>query len=305
MSTGIDKQIVLAYYQKMTDEQIITALMKDAKGLTPEALEIVKGEVMRRSLDPGLIKHVDDQQAEYEPARKVYDPEACPVEEENRMSLESSFQLLSDIFGRDNSRERRILVPDSSHFPVLYDGSELSAFQTLEIIAHQMEVPLENIALDFYDDVIREITEGSPGGLYYGMGDNGQFEISIVRSLLEAPENMVATLAHEVAHIKLLGENRLEENDEPLTDLTTIFFGLGIFNANAAFQTFADAKYFGWSASGYLTQMEWGYALALFAELRGEYQPAWAKHLCTNVQADFRQGQKFISNNREKVSVTF
>jgi len=84
---------------------------------------------------------------------------------------------------------------------------------------------------------------------------------------------MVAVLAHEIAHIKLPGENRMEENDERITDLTTIFFGLGIFNANAAFQTFADSKYYGWSQSGYLTQMEWGYALSLFAFVREEQEP--------------------------------
>ena len=65
------------------------------------------------------------------------------------------------------------------------------------------------------------------------------------RKWLDEPENMVAVLAHEIAHIKLPGESRMEENDERITDLTTIFFGLGIFNANAAFQTFADSKYYG------------------------------------------------------------
>lgn len=51
---------------------------------------------------------------------------------------------------------------------------------------------------------------------------------------LDEPEHMIATLAHEIAHIKLLGENRMEENDEIMTDLKTLFFGLGVFNANAA-----------------------------------------------------------------------
>jgi hypothetical protein len=110
---------------------------------------------------------------------------------------------------------------------------------------------------------------------------------------------MIATLAHEIAHIKLLGENRMEENDETITDLTTIFFGLGIFNANAAFQTFNDSKSYGWSRSGYLTQMEWGYALSLFAYIRKEQQPQWADYLCKNVKADFKQGQNFISANED------
>ena len=303
MGSGIDKQFIIDYYKGMSDEQITDALTKDVKGLTAEAQEIVKEEIKRRNLNPEIIKAVEVQQETYIHVPKAYDPDGAPVGEEERIWLESSFQLLLNLFGKDETQKRNVLTPNSTHFPVRYDGSERSALETLKIIADQMEVPAEKIMLEFYDDNIRRITTGSPGGLYWGKGESGNFEIAIVRKLLNEPENMVATLAHEIAHIKLLGENRLEENDEPITDLTTIFFGLGIFNANAAFQTFTDSRYYGWSKSGYLTQMEWGYALSLFAQIRKENQPEWANHLCTNVKADFRQAQNFISNNRDKISI--
>jgi hypothetical protein len=106
---------------------------------------------------------------------------------------------------------------------------------------------------------------------------------------------MVATLAHELAHIKLFGEGRLTENDEQLTELTTIIFGLGIFNANASFTTFRDFRSQGWQKQGYLTQMDWGYALALFARLRQQTDPAWAEHLCKNVRSDFLKSQLYLS----------
>jgi hypothetical protein len=48
-------------------------------------------------------------------------------------------------------------------------------------------------------------------------------------------------LAHEFSHIKLLGENRMQENHEHLTDLFTVVFGLGIFNANASFKEIKTA----------------------------------------------------------------
>jgi hypothetical protein len=85
----------------------------------------------------------------------------------------------------------------------------------------------------------------------------------------------------------------MEENDEKITDLATMFFGLGIFNANAALKT----SNHGWSAAGYLTQMEWGYAFALFANFRNETSPSWLDHVCTNVKADYWQSQRFIANN--------
>lgn len=305
MSSEIDKQVVLDYYQKMTDEQITNALTKDLKGLTMEAQEIVKEEIRRRNLNPDFIKVVDVQQEAYIHIPKEFDPYGCPVEEEARIWLEKSFLFLLNIFEKEKTLERIILIPSKEHFPIRYDGSEKSALETLKIIAKQMEVPIENITLDFYDEDLMNITEGSPGGLYSENNSTGKFEISIVRKLLDEPENMVATLAHEVAHIKLMGEKKLHENDEKITDLTTIFFGCGIFNANAAFQTFAGSRYYGWSTSGYLTQMEWGYAMALFALIRNEDEPAWAKYLCTNVKADLRQSQNFIFNNEDKISVGF
>ena len=164
-----------------------------------------------------------------------------------------------------------------------------------------MEVPAEKIQLDFYDDELSVITEGTPGGMYWGQGENGLFEISLIQSSLSDPERMVALMAHEIAHIKLLGENRIEENDEFLTELTCIFFGLGIFNANVAFRDERDPTYYRWSEIGYLTQMEWGYSLALFAFLRQEEAPAWIEHLCANVKADYRQAQRFIANNEELI----
>ncbi len=303
MSSEIDKKFILECYQRMTDEQITNFLTKDAKGLTIEAQEIVKAEIIRRNLNTEIIKIVELQQETHLHIAKVFDPNGCPVEDEKRIWIEKSFNFLLNTFGKSNTQARIVLTPTPKDFPIFYDGSEKSAFETLKIISKQMEVDFEKITLSFYDESIQRITEGNPNGLYWSKGENDDCEIAIVRKLLDEPENLVATLAHEVAHIKLLGENRLEENDEPLTDLTTIFFGLGIFNANSAFQTFTDNQSYGWSTLGYLSQMDWGYALSLFALIRKESSPNWANHLCTNVKADFRQSQNFILNNRDKITV--
>lgn len=90
-------------------------------------------------------------------------------------------------------------------------------------------------------------------------------------------------------------------NDERLTDLVTVLFGFGIFNANIAFQTYTGIGYRGWRSMGYLKQMEWGYALALFAHIRGEQNPSWMDHLNLTVKGDFVQGQNYIRKNPEKI----
>lgn len=303
MSSGIVNEFVLAYYQNMNDNELISALKNNAKDLTSEALEIIKKEVLKRNIGVEIFEEVERQQITHNHVPRAYDPDDAPIEESNRIWIENSFKFLLNTFGIEDTKRRKVLTPHYSDFPIRYDGSEKSAFETLKLIANQMEVPFENINLDFYDDKIQQITEGTPGGLYWGKGEDGRFEISLVNGLLNEPENMVATLSHEIAHIKLLGENRLEQNDEPATDLATIFFGLGIFGANSAFQTSQDAKYYRWSTSGYLTQMEWGYGLALFAYLRNEANPDWSSHLCANVKGDFNQAQKFISNNEDIITI--
>jgi hypothetical protein len=42
--------------------------------------------------------------------------------------------------------------------------------------------------------------------------------------------------------------------------------------------------------------MDWGYALALFAQLRGENDPDWTKHLCKNVKSDFTKSYRYLES---------
>jgi hypothetical protein len=112
---------------------------------------------------------------------------------------------------------------------------------------------------------------------------------------------LVATMAHELCHVHLLGDGRIsrtEEDHEPLTDLLTVFMGFGIFGANASFREkgWSDGRMYGWSAAklGYLHQDTWGYAMAAFAHLRGERRPNWAKHLRPDVRRAFRQSEAYL-----------
>ncbi len=65
MSAGIDIQFVRETYQKMSDKDLTRVLTQDAKGLTPEALEVVQAEVKRRNLNPAIVKGVEAQQKTY------------------------------------------------------------------------------------------------------------------------------------------------------------------------------------------------------------------------------------------------
>jgi hypothetical protein len=282
----------------MTDDEILRIVTNDVAGLTPEAREVITMEVKKRRLDVDMAA-ITDAGSDTRSPEEWYKEEGCPVHQQTRIWLENSFLTLLSIFGEQQTQYRKVLTAERSDFPIRFDGSERAAFETLKIVATQMEIPADKITLDFYDENLRRITEGTPSGLYWGKGETDKFEISVARKVLDDPEAMIAVLAHELAHVKLLGEQNVTENDELLTDLTTILFGLGVFNANAAFRTFNDAKHYGWSQMGYLSQMEWGYGLALFAYIRQELESEWADYLCTNVKGDFFKGLQFIADHED------
>jgi hypothetical protein len=149
-----------------------------------------------------------------------------------------------------------------------------------------------------------ERTSGA-AGLYQERRDR-RIAISRNREQLREPQSLVATLAHELGHVLLLGDEKLSRraaNMEPMTDLITVFLGMGIFTANSAFQyrAFTDGFQSGWSMSrqGYLSEQQWGYALAQFARMRGEPDPKWHCHLSTNVRVYVRQSLRFLAREPE------
>jgi hypothetical protein len=131
----------------------------------------------------------------------------------------------------------------------------------------------------------------------------GLYQEGVIRindNELANPMSLVGTLAHELAHQRLLGERRIDPDiidNELLTDLTVVFMGLGVFLANVP--RFWDGDYTHWPGTAvrkpeYMTGAMFGYALALVAWVRGETRPAWARYLHSNVRGEFWQGLRFL-----------
>jgi hypothetical protein len=111
---------------------------------------------------------------------------------------------------------------------------------------------------------------------------------------------VVGTMAHELAHVRLVGEGRImreEFDNELLTDLTTVAFGLGVFLANTPRNWDSDLKK--WPDSDlnrpeYMSPPMFGYALAHLAWHRGEEWPDWAGYLNWSVRGEFKQALRFL-----------
>lgn len=241
----------------------------------------------------------------------------CPIDQDMRFWMENAFLWLATQFSQDTILSKKVLVPTQQDFAVRYDGSQNSLIKTAEIVAAQMDINLEEVTLQIFDENIKSFdggmghrifteidnnsTDKLAAGLYFDKNKDGKYDIFIEQQNLLQPENLVATIAHEFAHIKLLGEKRLDYNDELLTDLTTVVFGLGIFNANSSFNFYQGYDGWGHNSVGYLKQKEWGYALALYAYYREDKSPGWVKYLSKNLQSDFKKSNAYIHANQDKV----
>lgn len=125
----------------------------------------------------------------------------------------------------------------------------------------------------------REMADtGLATGLYSESSALGTFSVEgnspVIRydpALLKNPDALVATFAHELAHLVVHsigippGGEALEEH---ATDCTAVYLGFGIFLANSArnFSQFSDGAMQGWRSdtSGYLSENALIAALAIF-----------------------------------------
>ncbi|MDQ3755366.1 MAG: hypothetical protein M3371_11625 [Acidobacteriota bacterium] len=224
------------------------------------------------------------------------------------MWVEESLLWLIDEFGSETLRNVSVVLPTEEFFPDPYSEDEEGVRLLINKVCGYMGVDPGRLEVEFFADERNELRHDLPSCEFSHGGAAGQyrkrrgkFVISVESSQSREPMNLVATVAHELGHVLLLGGGRASprwEDHEPLTDLLTVFLGMGVFTGNTAFRfsQWTDAFSQGWQAerSGYLTEAMFGYALALFAWARGEQKPSWPKYLKGNVAAYFKSGHKYL-----------
>ena len=237
----------------------------------------------------------------------------CPVDEEMRTWIEYAMKWMFSSFGEEFCKEQKVYL---SLKELLNDfGKQQASLDDIaSIVANVMHLNINEIALDIYEEgekiiksnvepiyIKEEEGELPSGGLYVGKNEQGKYEVGIEKNLLQEPVTLIYTIAHELAHIKLLGENRIDENDEYLTDLLPGLCGLGVFCATSVFSYRPTANFWSYRTSGYLTQMEWGYALAVYSWLKDDESPDWIVSLPRNIQSDYNKSLKFMEKNQDKL----
>lgn len=243
-------------------------------------------------------------------SKKAYEP----LDYELRKYFENNILCLIDFFPESPLENRKVFLPTQDDIPINWNKSKEDAIEALKIVSEAMRIDPDEIELDFYSEGMTELSTGTfplflendteedlTAGLYFDKNTDGKYVVAINETNFGNPDALIATLAHELCHIKLLGEKKMEENDEHMTDLATVFFGFGVFSSNASFQFSQEYDRWGYRSTGYLNYDEWAYSLALFAFLRYEENPAWSEFLNPTIKKEFHRCLQYMVNNEEEI----
>jgi hypothetical protein len=253
----------------------------------------------------------------------------CPCDDEAKAWIEKRLIWLSEQFPHNAYNGRKIVMPTHDFFPEPYDGTKKAARALLNRVCTYMDVDPDVVMLRFFSNA-KHVWMVNESGQYHApaagtfeeltyesrrrrkedeedvpgpSGDNGKanYMVRLDKHSLEDAMGLVGTLAHELAHVRLLGERRISQSafdNELLTDLTVVFHGLGVFLANTP-RNWDSGYSKRWPKSElrkpeYMTPPMFGYALAHLAWFQQEAKPAWSKHLHWNAWPSFRAGVRYL-----------
>lgn len=218
----------------------------------------------------------------------------CPLDTVQKCWTERRMRWLADRLGIERMRKAPLVHPTEEYFPDPYDGSKASIRRYFDRVCGYMGVPAHTLTMEVRPD---DHLPGAAGLYERGARSN----ICIAQSQIDDPMRLVATIAHEVAHEVLLGGNLLDASTpdhEDVTDLLTVFLGMGVFPANATVRheayTTGNWSFFSINKQGYLSSMALGYALALFAFVREDTSVRWASHLRPDAAGGLKAGLRYL-----------
>ncbi|GAA4390785.1 hypothetical protein GCM10023088_67120 [Actinomadura verrucosospora] len=243
----------------------------------------------------------------------------CPVGVAQQAWIEASITWFVQEFGRDPVM-RPIVLPQPDLRATGYTGTPKQIDDVVARTCEQMGIDRSELTVELFDREDEDATarDGKRAVGHYYVED-GRAVIGLDVTEASDAAYLIAVIAHELCHVRLLGEERItteRKDHERLTDLLTVYFGFGVFSANAALRfgeatrgfsiqplgdlderTLNAARNDGYSRLGYLTEPEFGYAMACYAWLRGETDPPWAARLDPGPRALLRQGLAYLSRS--------
>jgi hypothetical protein len=236
----------------------------------------------------------------------------CPCDPAAKRWVEERLQWLSRQFGLHVLLEKPVVLPTPEFFPDAWDESPKAVSLLFRWVCQYMQVDPDRVEIQVYADrtpgwkTVLDPMAGFAAGTWQGAeGPWQKGVIRIERSTLDRPSDLIGTMAHELAHQRLLGERRADPgafDNELLTDLTAVFHGFGIFLANNPRKSTGELGR--WPGTKlyrpeYLSEPMLAYALAHIAWFRNEDRPAWARHLRWTPHSVFKEGLRYLQKTQD------
>lgn len=236
-------------------------------------------------------------------------------EDEEEWQLQTWEYLLTHLGGLHALGSFHSVRPSHDDFPRTGKSGHDHALAVLTQVATWMRVDLRGFRLVPQDRAVDPklgafaIVQNAPvdpAGTYSIDWEEGH-TITYEPGRASDLQHLIAVFAHELCHAVLGGVPVPPPGDaeleEPATDLATVFHGFGLFGGNEAFRfvqhTDAATGAQGWSTSslGYMTQNEWGYALALRALLTADDLDRILSDATPELQTQIRRNTKYLGRN--------
>lgn len=224
------------------------------------------------------------------------------LELQNQLWLNQRVGWIIQEFGHEHIRRVQCILPTSTRLAEYRGGTDEEVIEYFGKIAR--DIGLDPNKIDFS---IQDHLETDDGGValgLYGEPEDGRFSIDILARELSHPWRLVSTLVHELCHVHLLGHRRIDceaHDHEPLTDLLCVFMGYGIICANTVIQddVLGAGAHRQWYSGrrGYMSMAMYGYALALFAQLRNDDCKSWLRHMRADVRDAFNHSLRFFQSH--------
>lgn len=200
---------------------------------------------------------------------------------EDREWVDERFAWLFEQFGRKAFENNFLhLEPFEGFGPDFFPKTDHDFYALLKQLCIHMDIDPDDVELIMGTKEASYNVSNIPLGTYRGFFDlntgKKRYVITFASAFHQQPYSVTATLVHELAHVKLLGEGRMDAKShehEFLTDLTTVFFGFGLVSGNNYYERqelYLEGTGFSQSigGGGYLSSQIWAYALTLYAQLK-------------------------------------
>jgi hypothetical protein len=224
----------------------------------------------------------------------------CPVDTYEKAWTEWTLRSLASEFSIDALLKARVILPTPEFFPELAGNlSELDAERILDRLCGYLAIERNKVRLEVRPDAntvatIAPLPTATP-----------VTTIRVLKAQLAQPLLLIPALLHELANQKLAARVEKDRTFDWSVELLPIFFGLGIFGANASMQKEfrSDASWNGWRSgqSGVLPVRVFGYALASFAFIRRDENPSWAEYLIPDARVTMQAGLRYLAKTGDTI----